>query len=192
MGAARLARMKLGVRNGVVLTVVMLIWVGLGSIALSGLIAAGMSALLGPAFVAGDLPGVTYTAERCADLQEYAPTATTCAEAAAVHHADEVVTYRLATGIVALPFFVGWWLARRRWPSARVPATLAPSAGAASFGVVGLALSALALNALALGSDTGAGGYLSAAIVSLPVAGFFAYRLYRELVDWPANGTSAA
>ena len=175
--------MKPEVRQGVTLSVLMLIWIGLGSIATSGLIAAGMSALLGPAFVAGDLPGSTYTAERCADLEEYAPSATTCNEAAAIHHADEVVTYRIAVGVLAVPFLGAWWLARSRWRTARIPPTLTPAAGLAAFGVVGLALTALALNAAAQGLDTGVGAYLSAAIVAIPLAALFGSRLYLGLAD---------
>lgn len=180
--------MKPEVRHGLALTVLMLIWVGLVSIGLSGLVASAMTAGLGPAFVAGDLPGVTYSPGRCTELQEYAPSATTCAEAAAIHHADEVATYRIGVGVLGLGFLAGWGLARRRWPHARVPATLAPAAGAAAFGVVGLALLALALSAAAQGLDTGVGGYLSAAAISLPVSVVFGLGLYRILVAWPVAG----
>jgi len=172
------------VRQGVTLSLLLLVWIGLGSISASGFIAGGMAALLGPAFVAGDLPGSTYTAERCADLQEYAPSATTCAEAAAIHHADEVVTYRIAAGVLALPVLGAWWLARSRWRGARVPPTLTSAAGLAAFGVVGLALTALALNAGAQGMDTGVGAYLSAAVVAIPLAALFARRLYLGLARY--------
>src|SRR5215217_2487440 len=52
--------------------------------------------LYGPGFVAGDLPGVTYTRERCAEFLEYFPHAGGCEQAATLHHWGEVVEYRVA------------------------------------------------------------------------------------------------
>ena len=150
----------------------MIAWVGLLAIGASGVIAAAMNATLGPEFVAGDLPGNTYTSDRCADLMEYAPTAATCEEAAAIHHADEVVTSRIAAGILGLILFGVWLLVRRRATNEALPPGAVSSAGAAMFGVVGLALAGLALNYLALGG-TGAGAPVSGAIVSLIVALYF-------------------
>ena len=46
--------------------------VGLVAIGVSAILALAMGAAWGAPFVAGDLPGVTYTAERCQDLMEYA------------------------------------------------------------------------------------------------------------------------
>ena len=62
--------------------------VGMIAIGASGLIAWAMGGIFGRTFVSGDLPGVTYTPARCADLFEYAPGAHTCAEAATFHHFD--------------------------------------------------------------------------------------------------------
>jgi hypothetical protein len=56
--------------------------VGLIAIGVSGLLAEGLGALFGRAFVAGDLPGVAYTQERCAELLEYVKGPATCGEAA--------------------------------------------------------------------------------------------------------------
>ena len=165
------------------LGILFLAWVGFVSIGVSGVVAAGMQAAFGPGFLAGDFPGVTYTPDRCADLKEYAPTSGTCEEAAALHHSDETVTYRLAAGVLGLLLLGVWLVARRRNVGAGdgLPAGMVPAAGSALFGVVGLALLAQGLELLALGPSTGEGADLSAGIVSLVVAALFGVGLYRSL-----------
>ena len=64
-------------------TAVLLGGVGLVAIGVSGLVAELLGRLFGPGFVAGDLPGVTYTPERCAEFLEYFPDAGGCEQAAA-------------------------------------------------------------------------------------------------------------
>src|SRR5205085_1471638 len=95
----------------------LLLAVGLLAIGASGLLSMGLRAAWGSEFVAGDPPGVTYTAPRCADYERFHPEAGTCAEAAAAHHADEVETYRVAAGVLGLLVLGGWWFARRRAPA---------------------------------------------------------------------------
>src|SRR5438128_10119480 len=137
------------------LGVLFLAWVGFVSIGVSGVVAAGMQAAFGAGFLAGDLPGVTYTADRCADLQEYAPSGASCDEAAALHHSDETVTYRLAAGVLGLLLLSLWVIARRRTTAADgLPSGIVDAAGCALFGVVGLALLAQGLELLALGPST--------------------------------------
>ena len=161
----------------------MLAWVGLLAVGASGAFGAVMNATLGPAFVAGDLPGNTYTPDRCSDLMEYAPTAATCEEAAAIHHTDELVTSRIAAGTLGLVALAVWLVMRRRVTTDALPPGVVSAAGTAMFGIVGLALTGLALNALVLGGN-GAGCFLSGAIVSVVVALIFASRLVRELRSW--------
>jgi hypothetical protein len=165
------------------LGILFLAWVGFVSIGVSGVVAAGMQAAFGAGFLAGDFPGVTYTPDRCADLKEYAPSGATCEEAAALHHSDETVTYRLAAGVLGLLLLGVWFAARRQGtgPGGGLPAGMVPAAGAALFGVVGLALLAQGLELLALGPGTGAGADLSAGIVSLVVAALFGIALYQSL-----------
>jgi hypothetical protein len=165
------------------LGVLFLAWVGFVSIGASGVVAAGMQAAFGAGFLAGDLPDVTYSADRCADLKEYAPPSASCAEAAALHHSDETVTYRIAAGVLGLLLLGVWLVARRRDvdPREGLPPGLVEAAGSALFGVVGLALVAQGLELLALGPSTGEGADLSAGIVSLVVAAFFVVGLYRSL-----------
>lgn len=164
-----------------------LAWVGLLAIGASGILAGAMGIAFGADFVAGDFPGVTYTPARCADLQEYAPAGTSCNQAAALHHQDETVSYREGAGLLGALVFVLWFFARGRLAGgtgevgAGLPPGFVATAGLAMFGVVGLVMLALGLGLLVLGPGTGAGADLSAAIVSLIVAGVFATRLYRTL-----------
>jgi len=169
--------------RSLVLGVLFLTWVGFVSIGVSGVLAAGMQAAFGAGFLAGDLPGVAYTADRCADLQEYAPSGATCEEAAALHHSDETVTYRLAAGVLGL-LLLGMWVVARRRTAARgdgLPSGMVEAAGCAVFGVVGLALLAQGLELLAIGPGAGEGADLSAGIVSLLVAALFGVGVHRTL-----------
>src|SRR4029077_12292888 len=124
-------------------------------------------------------------------LKEYAPSSATCADAAALHHSDETVTYRIAAGVLGLLLLGVWLVARRRVaPRGGLPAGMVEAAGSALFGVVGLALLAQGLELLALGPATGEGADLSAGIVSLVVAGLFGLGLYRSLAA-PRPGSHA-
>ena len=85
-----------------------------------------MGSVVDKAFVAGDQPGVTYTAARCAEYLEYQPHAATCADAAIAHHYDEVVWYRVDAGVLGLLALAGWWFVRRRRLRASRPESLPP------------------------------------------------------------------
>lgn len=185
----RIAGLALSMMRSLAGAALLLTWVGLLAIGTSGILAGAMGSAFGADFVAGDFPGVTYTPARCADLQEYAPAGTSCTQAAALHHQDETVSYRLAAGLLGALVFVVWFFARRRLAggtgevAAGLPPGFVATAGLAMFGVVGLVLLALGLGLLVLGPGTGSGGDLSAAIVSLIVAGVFATRLYQILAE---------
>jgi hypothetical protein len=165
------------------LGILFLAWVGFVSIGVSGVVAAGMQAAFGAGFLAGDLPDVTYTPDRCTELKEYAPPGASCEEAAALHHSDETVTYRFAAGVLGVLLLGIWVFTRRRAapPGDGLPAGMVSAAGCALFGVVGLALLAQGLELLAIGPAAGEGADLSAAIVSLAVAAIFAVGLSRTL-----------
>jgi hypothetical protein len=97
-------------------------------------------------------------------------------------YAEYVGYVGLATLALALIAWLAYVAVRRsgRFRD-RAPATFEPLVGATAFGVVGAALLALGANALVLGPDAGPGQYLSAAIVALPMAGFYAVRAYRAM-----------
>lgn len=101
-------RRVLGLFSGAWLVVAL----GLVVIGVSGLVSWALEALLGPAFLAGDVNGVTYTAARCADFLGFFPQAESCAAAAAMHHSDEIVSERLAAGVLGLLLLLVWLLMR--------------------------------------------------------------------------------
>ena len=84
---------------------------------IAGELSAGFGLAFGKSYVAGDINGVTYTPARCADLFEYAPSATTCEQAATSHHFDEIwrnADAALVLGIIAVAAHL---LIRRRFVS---------------------------------------------------------------------------
>lgn len=121
-----------------VLAAMRLTAVGFIAIGVSGLVAAGMGVAFGESFVGGAPPGMAYTSERCADFLRLAPGSADCDAAAAAHHFEETVAYRLFAGVLGLLLLGVTLLARRatrdRDLSAPLPPSLAPGIGAAAFG----------------------------------------------------------
>ena len=153
---------------------------GLVAIGISGVLAFAAGSAVGKDFVSGDPPGVTYTAERCAELLEYYPGGS-CGAAATAHHFDEVVTYRLVAGFLGLlvlageRFLVPGTLRRLAPP---LPPGITDVAGATAFGLatgvlLGLGISHLLVvrPELAL-SLSGSGQWLSGAVVAAPISAF--------------------
>jgi hypothetical protein len=159
--------------------------IGCVAIGASGLISGVMDATLGPRFVAGDLPSITYTAERCAEYRVLAPQEPSCRSAAARHHTDEVETSRIAAGVLGLLGFAAWAVLRRRWratpATGALPPALVPGIGSAVFGVATLALASASLSNIGWSSAAGLGQWLSAAVVSGVVAVGFGLALLRSL-----------
>ena len=155
------------------------------AIGLSGLLADAFGRAFGRAFVAGDAPGVTYTAERCAEYLSLEPHARTCREAAVAHHFGEVVGYRLAAGVLGVLLLAGWAAWRRRSHVRARPSVLGRSFAL----TVGATLaSAAAAGLLFLGSAgpltghyDGTGNPLSGGLVSILLAAGFGAALRREL-----------
>jgi hypothetical protein len=162
--------------------------VGLVAIGVSGALAELLGRLFGPAFVAGDLPGVTYTVQRCAEYLEYFPDAGSCAQAAAMHHWGEVVEYRVAVGVLGLAV-LGGWLLWRRHPDGRqerylgvLPDGFSATVATSLYGVAAAALALLSLDAFLVAGGDGTGQWLSAAIVAAAMAVAYGVSLYRTLL----------
>jgi hypothetical protein len=158
---------------------------GFLAIGVSGAITGVMDAAYGPTFVAGDLPTITYTPERCAEYHVLAPHESTCLAAAARHHTDEVETTRLAAGVVGLAGLGAWFALRRRWrttpASGALPPAVVPAVGAALFGVAALTLAGQAMQAVGWRSTSGLGQWLSASVVAAAFAAGFTVVLVRQL-----------
>jgi HAAS len=156
------------------------------AIGLSGLLADVLGRAFGKAFVAGDAPGVTYTAERCAQYLALEPHARTCQEAAILHHYGEVVDYRLAAGVLGVVLLAGWAVWRRGAPRRPLrPGTLGRSfpltVGAALASAAAAALLFLGSAGVVTGHYDGTGNPLSGGLVSALLAAAFGTALWREL-----------
>jgi hypothetical protein len=180
--------------RGVVLAALVRALAGLGAVGLiaigvSGLIAEAFGRLFGYGFVAGDLPGVTYTPQRCAEYLEYFPKLRSCSEAATLHHFGEIVEYRVAAGVLGLLLLSVYLLLRRRDRDAQfaLPNGFSATIGTALFGFAAGVLLLKSLNAVVIGARTGTaapgvGGWLSAALVALAVATVYARLFYRSVL----------
>jgi hypothetical protein len=162
--------------------------VGLVAIGASGLLAELLGRLLGAGFVAGDLPGMTYTPERCAEFLEYFPDAGSCEQAAALHHWGEVVEYRVAVGVLGL-LVLGAFLLWRRGRGGRPPEYLgvlpdgfAATVATSLYGVAAAVLALEGLDALLVAGGDGAGQWLSGAVVALAMAVLYGVSLYRTML----------
>lgn len=175
----------IGVRRQLFAIALRLAATGLLAIGVSGALAGGMGASFGKTFVAGDPSDITYTKARCADYFEYEPSARTCEQAATLHHYGEVVFYRLAAGVLGLMVLGAYLWARRRWAwvseRGALPEGFEATVGATLFGLAAALLLGQSASQLAIGETRGTGAYLSAGIVSVAVAGTFAWSLYRSL-----------
>lgn len=147
---------------------------GLLAVGASGVLAEVFGRLFGAGFVAAAAPGITYTPERCADYFGYFPHASTCADAAALHHRGEVVTSRVAAGVLGLLALLVLWLARRgtrlggpAWTPPR-GTVLIPMTGL--FGLAGIALLGFSLMQFAFGDRAMVGANLSAGVASAAAA----------------------
>ena len=166
--------------------------IGLLAIGASGLLSEAFGRAFGADMVAGDLPGVSYTADRCTELQEYAPKGYDCMEAAAYHHWGETVVYRVAAGVLGLLLGAALLLWRRRrghTPEATMlPEGFVPTIGASLFGVAAAGLLLESLNAFIADKGTGSGQFLSGGLVAAAVFGVFASRLLGTLTTRPRPG----
>jgi HAAS domain-containing protein len=172
--------------------------VALVAIGASGLVAELLGRLLGAGFVAGDLPGMTYTPQRCAEFLEYFPDAGGCAQAAALHHWGEVVEYRVAVGALGL-LVLGAFLLWRRGRGGRPPEYLgvlpdgfAATVATSLYGVAAAVFALEGLDALLVAGGDGAGQWLSAAVVALAMAVLYGVSLYRTVLNRARLGSATS
>lgn len=159
--------------------------VGLIAIGLSGTLGAVFGHFFGWTFVAGDRPGVTYTAERCAEYLKISPNASDCTQAALIDHYWEIVGQRIAAGILGVVVLGGYLIARRAWkPRAdHLPRGFSPIVGSALFGLAAAGLLGVSTLNIIFANTSGTGGLLSGGIVSLIVFAIYGLRLARELTS---------
>jgi hypothetical protein len=157
---------------------------GLVAIGISGVVAGIFGWAFGRSFVAGDPPGVTYTAARCADFLEYSPGATTCREAAEWHHYGEVVQYRLGAGLLGVLLLAAYALARRKLQGdpAALPPGFEATIGTAMYGAAAFYLLATSMNGALVHETAGIGGWLSGGLVAAVMAAVYGVVLYRVLL----------
>jgi hypothetical protein len=157
---------------------------GLVAIGISGVVAGIFGWAFGRSFVAGDPPGVTYTAARCADFLEYSPGATTCREAAEWHHYGEVVQYRLGAGLFGVLLLAAYALARRKLQGdpAALPPGFEATIGTAMYGAAAFYLLATSMNGALVHETAGIGGWLSGGLVAAVMAAVYGVVLYRVLL----------
>ncbi|MFL6075338.1 MAG: permease prefix domain 1-containing protein [Mycobacteriales bacterium] len=160
-------------------------WVGLLSIGVSGPLAAAVGAIWGKDYVSPDQPGATYSRERCRDLFEYFPHASSCRAASVEHHYWEVVQGRIALGVLGLLALGAWLLTRRsqrwRWLTVLPPAGMVAAAGATLFGVTAVLLTGQGLATLGSPLWTGAGTTIVSGLAAAPACVAFLIWLLREL-----------
>jgi hypothetical protein len=168
--------------------------VGLVAIGASGALAELLGRLFGPAFVAGDLPGITYTTQRCSEYLEYFPDAGGCAKAAALHHWGEVVEYRVAVGVLGLGVLGGFLLWRRDRGDEQprylgvLPDGFSATVATSLYGVAAAALALLSLDSFLVAGGDGAGQWLSAAVVAAAMAVVYGISLYRTVLTRARTG----
>ncbi len=148
--------------------------VGLIAIGLSGLLALAMGMVAGKDYVAGNGPGVTYTAERCGEFLEYFPKASSCEAAAVSHHFEEVVFDRVVVGVLGVLTLGAYLLLKRSLPSSKLPRVFVPTIGASLFGVAALGLLFIGLMQTMFGTPGQVGAQLSGGIVAAAVCAAYA------------------
>lgn len=162
----------------VVLALVLLVGVGFAAVGASGAVASAMGFAFGKGFVAGDAPGVTYTAAQCEVYLRILPDSPgiTCADAVLDDHYWGTMMVRGVAGIVSLVLLPAAWLARRayrRRATMRVlPPSVVPAMGATAFGLVAFLMLVAGVDAFIAG-PAGSGALLSGGLVAL--AGFAGY-----------------
>jgi hypothetical protein len=141
------------------------------SIGFAGIVIGGFANAFGKDYVAGDLPGTTYTPDRCQDFLRFYPGAPDCQSAATNHHFDEVVRNHIAAGVLGILVLAGAFAVRRKFvrsePSASLARRLRNVGGLLAFGAVTGPLLLVGIGLTLRDSSTGGGTWLAEGIASL-------------------------
>jgi len=169
--------------------------VGLIAVGIAGQMSAGVGLAFGKDTIAGDQPGVTYTAARCADYFEYAPGAANCEAAATDHHFGELwrnASAALILGVLAVGSHL--WLRRRYAKSddgAMLPRRAFAILGTVAFGGAGVLLTGFGALGTGLNAHAGNAMYLVDGLVALAFFAAFVpagWRALRAVSDEARSG----
>jgi hypothetical protein len=161
-----------------------LVAVGLLAIGASGLVARLMVAVWSPTTVFADASGTRYGAGECHNWLSIHPHAPTCTAAYIAESMADGLQLRYAAGVLGLALALALLL-WRRWRPVRpvMPAVVPAFAALVAFGLVGIGLLALGLDQVRIADGHGSGQWLSAAVVALPIAGYYLWRFVSRLRD---------
>lgn len=160
------------------LRMAMLAGIGLIAIGVSTIVVVAFAWAFGRDYIAGDTPGTTYTADRCAYFLEYYPNpANDCQQAAIDHHFDETVGYGAAAGVLGVVVFSAHYVVRRRYARSESAAFIGRRAqwtlGMAAFGFVSVPLLLQGLFLTIHTPSSGGGVWLAQGLTSLAFFALF-------------------
>lgn len=173
--------------------------IGCAAIGVSGMLTMVMTTVFGSTFVWADAPGARYSAGACAHFLAVQPHAHTCTAAALAESADDGQLQRFAVGLLGLLVLLALAAVRRRRDVARggaqdwpVVPVVAATVAVTAFGGAAVFLLGHTVSSAVVASGAGMGQWLSGAIVSVLVAGYFVVALLRGLATSRALALSPA
>jgi hypothetical protein len=154
---------------------------GIGGVAVgvSGLLTALLGAIGGSTFIVDISHSTHLAAADCARWLGQNPGAHSCYQAALSDWATEIVSFRLAAGVLGLMSLAAYLLVRRR-RFGGLPSAVVDTTAVVLFGAAGAWTLGLGVDWLVVGTN-GAGQWLGAAPVALGMAGFYGVRLLHDL-----------
>ncbi|HTY72039.1 MAG TPA: permease prefix domain 1-containing protein [Actinomycetes bacterium] len=169
--------------------------VGALAVGASGVIALVIGLIGGNGALAAVRPDQVLAPADCARWLALSPHATSCRAAAIEDWAGEVVTYRIAMGLLGAVALALFWALRRRPDGRRrwalLPGSVVDTIAMCLFGAAGVWTLALGVDALVTQGGSGAGQWLSAAPVALAAATVYGLRLVSDLRRAPAQVSPA-
>jgi hypothetical protein len=177
--------------------------IGLLTIGLSGLLAFAPAVAWGKGAIAPDAPTEHLGAARCAYLLEYYPQPNGACHAASIaHHYGEVITYRLAAGVVGAVALGAWMvvgrgrlrpLQRLRPLTSTPPPIVMAAVGVTTFGLASIWLVGLGVDGLVVHQPWGAWAWIVSGLAAIPVFAWSSARLIGDLRRSPTpNGVAHA